>query len=146
LARVPVSSRSAVKSVAKDRAALVDLVTGAPEIQFFFTDINYTLVRDDHECGSIYGKTAPKVHMCGPPLVWQSYDITFHSARRGADGKKAANARITVVHNGVVIHDNFELPHATPGGIDEKEGEPAGLLLQDHGNPVQFRNIWVKRL
>jgi len=107
---------------------------------------SYGLEGRDNECGGFYQIRPPLVNMCFPPLQWQSYDITFHSARRGDDGKKAANARITVVHNGVVIHDNFELPHSTPGGIDDKEGEPAGLLLQDHGNPVQFRNIWVKRL
>ena len=71
---------------------------------------------------------------------------TFHQAKLGADGKKTANARVTVIHNGVKIHDNFELPHVTPGGMNNKEGEPAPLLLQDHGNPVQYRNIWVKRL
>jgi hypothetical protein len=84
--------------------------------------------------------------MCAPPLQWQSYDITFHQATLGADGKKTANARVTVIHNGVKIHDNFELPHVTPGGKNTKEGVPAGLLLQDHNNPVQYRNVWVKRL
>ena len=107
---------------------------------------SYGLEGFDNECGGFYQICRPLVNMCAPPLQWQSYDITFHSAKRGDDGKKTANAYITVVHNGVVIHDNFELPHATPGALDEKEGEPAGLLLQDHGNPVQYRNIWVKRL
>ena len=72
--------------------------------------------------------------------------LTFHSAKRDNDGKKSAKAHFTVGHNGTVIHDNFELPHCTPGALDEQDGEPAGLLLQDHGNPVQYRNIWVKRL
>ena len=84
--------------------------------------------------------------MCSPPLQWQRYDITFHSAKLGRDGKKTANARVSVVHNGVVIHDDFELAHVTPGGMNNTEGEPAGLMLQDHGNPVQYRNLWVKRL
>ena len=107
---------------------------------------SYGLEGHDNECGGFYQISQPLVNMCAPPLQWQSYDITFHSAKRGDDGKKSANARVTVVHNGVVIHDNFELPHCTPGAVDEKEWEPAGLLLQDHGNPVQYRNIWVKRL
>ena len=107
---------------------------------------SYGLEGLDNECGGFYQIRRPSLNMCAPPLQWQSYDITFHNSKRDADGKKSANARITVVHNGVVIHDNFELPHSTPGAVDEKEGEPAGLLLQDHGNPVQYRNIWVKRL
>lgn len=107
---------------------------------------SYGLEGLDSECGGFYQICRPALNMCAPPLQWQSYDITFHAAKLGADGKKTANARVTVIHNGVKIHDNFELPHATPGAVDEKEGEPAGLLLQDHGNPVQYRNIWVKRL
>ncbi len=107
---------------------------------------SYGLEGLNNECGGFYQIRRPQVNMCFPPLQWQSYDLTFHAARRGDDGKKSANARIAVVHNGVVIHDDFELPHCTPGAVDEKEGEPAGLLLQDHGNPVQYRNIWVKRL
>jgi hypothetical protein len=107
---------------------------------------SYGLEGLDNECGGFYQICQPRVNMCAPPLQWQSYDITFHMAKIGANGKKTANARVTVVHNGVVIHDNFELPHPTPGGMDNKEGTAAPLLLQDHGNPVQYRNIWVKRL
>jgi hypothetical protein len=107
---------------------------------------SYGLEGLDNECGGFYQICRPLVNMCAPPLQWQSYDITFQAAKLGADGKKTANARVTVLHNGVKIHDNFELPHVTPGGLNNTEGEPAGLLLQDHGNPVQYRNIWVKRL
>jgi hypothetical protein len=107
---------------------------------------SYGLEGLDNECGGFYQICRPLVNMCAPPLQWQSYDITFYAAKLGADGKKTANARVTVVHNGVVIHDDFELPHVTPGGMNNTEGEPAGLMLQDHGNPVQYRTIWVKRL
>ena len=107
---------------------------------------SYGLEGADNECGGFYQIRRPDVNRCFPPLQWQSYDITFHNAQRGADGKKSANARITVVHNGVVIHDHFELPHCTPGAVNQKEGEPGAVSLQDHGNPVQFRNLWVKRL
>jgi hypothetical protein len=107
---------------------------------------SYGLEGHDNECGGFYQIRRPLVNMCAPPLQWQTYDITFHNAKLGPDGKKTANAKVTVVHNGVVIHDDFELPHVTPGGFNNTEGEPAGLMLQDHGNPVQYRNIWVKRL
>ncbi len=95
----------------------------------------------DNECGGIYSITKPKVNMCSPPLTWQSYDIDFTAARYEND-KKVKNARITVVHNGVKIIDNFELPNGTPGRLDEGPG-PAPLFLQGHGNPVVYRNIWV---
>ena len=82
--------------------------------------------------------------MCAPPLQWQTYDITFYAPRFDPEGKKVKNARVTVLHNGVTIHEDLELPSPTPGGIavDERP-EPAPLFLQDHSDPVQYRNIWV---
>jgi len=79
--------------------------------------------------------------MCFPPLSWQTYDIDFTAARYEGD-QKVKNARITVKHNGVVIMENLELPHATPGRLDESPA-PAPLYLQGHGNPVFYRNIWA---
>jgi hypothetical protein len=95
----------------------------------------------DNECGGIYSVVAPSVNMCFPPLTWQTYDIDFTAAKYEGD-KKVQNARITVKHNGVVIADDVELPHATPGRHDEGP-QPDGLYLQGHGNPVVYRNIWV---
>ena len=93
-------------------------------------------------CGAIYSIKSPDVNMCFPPLTWQTYDIDFTAARYDDDGNKSKNARITVRHNGVIIHDDVELPRATPGKL--KEGpQPAGLHLQGHGNPVVYRNVWV---
>ena len=96
----------------------------------------------DNECGGIYQVSKPIVNMCLPPLAWQTYDIDFTAAKYDSDGKKMANARVTIKHNGVTIHDNLELPRHTPGRHAES---PAGdsLFMQDHGNPVAFRNIWV---
>ncbi len=95
----------------------------------------------DNECGGIYSIVSPKVNMCFPPLTWQTYDIDFTAAKYAGD-KKVKNARITVKHNGVVIVDNVELPHSTPGRHPEGP-DPDGLYLQGHGNPVVYRNIWV---
>jgi hypothetical protein len=107
---------------------------------------SYGLEGADNECGGIYQVSRPSVNMCLPPLEWQSYDITFYSAKVDANGRKTANARITVVHNGVTVQDNVELPRVTGGAIDEREGVPGPLILQDHSNPVQYRNIWIRPL
>lgn len=102
---------------------------------------SFGLEGKNNECGGIYSIAQPKVNMCFPPLTWQTYDIDFTAARYDGE-KKVKNARVTVKHNGVVIMDDLELPHGTPGRLDEGPG-PAPLYLQGHGNPVFYRNIWV---
>jgi hypothetical protein len=97
----------------------------------------------NNECSGIYTQVAPKLNMCLPPLQWQSYDIDFTNARRGDDGKVNAKARITVKLNGVVVHDDVAIA-PTPGGRPlSEEGTPGPLQLQGHGNPLQFKNIWI---
>ena len=96
----------------------------------------------NNECGGIYTKAAPRVNMCLPPLVWQTYDVEFTNAL-SADGKKTKNAVLTAKHNGVVIHDNLEITGPTGGHRSEPEGTPGPIKLQGHGNPLQFRNIWI---
>jgi len=83
--------------------------------------------------------------MCFPPLTWQSYDIVF-TAPRFEDGKKVKNARITNRHNGVLIHDDVELPKGTGAGGGRPEKPEAQIFIQGHGNPVRYRNIWLKPL
>lgn len=97
----------------------------------------------NNECGGIYTKLDPKVNMCLPPLQWQSYDVDFTNAEAGADGKVSKNARITLKHNGMVILDNAEIKGKTGGAREEPEGTPGVIRLQGHGNPLQFRNIWI---
>lgn len=98
----------------------------------------------ENECGGLYKQRAPLLNMCFPPLTWQTYDIDFTAARFNAAGKKTAGARITVRHNGVVIHDNVEITGKTGGGAAEGP-DPGPIKLQDHGNLVHFRNIWIVR-
>ena len=99
----------------------------------------------NNECGGIYSKLDCKLNMCLPPLTWQTYDIEFTNAVPDKDDSKkvAKNARITVKLNDVVIHDNVEIKGKTGGAREDAEGTPGPLLLQGHGNPLQFRNIWV---
>jgi hypothetical protein len=96
----------------------------------------------NNECGGVYTKAEPKVNMCLPPLVWQTYDVEFTNAV-AENGKKVKNARMTLKHNGVVIHDNLEITGVTGGSRNEPEGTPGPIKLQGHGNPLQFRNVWV---
>ena len=103
---------------------------------------SFGLEGEDNECGGFYQFARPIVNMCYPPLTWQTYDIDFTPAKF-ADGKKVENARVTVRHNGVVIHDNLELEHETPGCLGEAD-EARGLYLQGHGNKCQYRNIWLQ--
>ncbi|MBI1347558.1 DUF1080 domain-containing protein [bacterium] len=95
-----------------------------------------------NEVASLYKFKAPDMNMSFPPLVWQTYDIHFTAARFNDQGERTAKARITVWHNGVVVQNQVELENKTGGGRPEGP-EPLPILLQNHGNPVEFRNIWI---
>ncbi|MDX2035816.1 MAG: DUF1080 domain-containing protein [Isosphaeraceae bacterium] len=104
---------------------------------------SYGLDSKDNDCGGIYEVAKPLVNACKAPTVWQSYDIDFIPPKYEG-GKKVANARITVQHNGVTIHRDLEIPvENTRAGLGGDPSTPGPLHLQDHGNPVQFRNIWI---
>jgi hypothetical protein len=98
------------------------------------------------DCGAIYEVSAPLVNACKAPTVWQSYDIEFH-APICKDGKKVEPARMTVYQNGIKIQDDVKINrNFTRAGMETDPCTPGPILLQDHGNPVQFRNIWLMQL
>ena len=104
---------------------------------------SFGLEGKDNECGGFYSIKAPAVNMCYPPLAWQTYDIDFTAARFDDAGKKTQNAVVSARHNGVPIYESFELPNLTPGGVPQEAPGVGPFQLQDHGNPVRYRNIWI---
>ncbi len=102
---------------------------------------SFGLQPDTGDCGAIYKTKTPDKNVCKKPGEWQSYDIFFR-APRWAGENKIENARITVLQNGIVIHNNVILPHKT--GAGQGEGPtPGPVKLQEHGSNVKFRNIWI---
>jgi hypothetical protein len=102
---------------------------------------SFGLTGESNECGGLYGVAKPAVNMCFPPLQWQTYDIEYRLAT------EEKGATITVLHNGVKIHDAVEFKGKTTAATDKNPPQqPGPLHLQDHGNPVFYRNIWVVEL
>ena len=103
----------------------------------------------DGQAAAIYGQYPPLVNASRPPGEWQSYDIIFHGPRFDAAGKLLRPARETVFHNGVLVQDNVELTGPTAHGARppyKPHPEKLPLALQDHGDPVRYRNIWIREL
>jgi len=102
---------------------------------------SFGLEHQANDCGGLYRQRKADLNLCFPPLTWQTYDIEF-TAARFKDGKKVKPAEITAKLNGVIIHDAYQLKNKT--GAGQKEGpNPLPILLQNHGNPVRFRNWWI---
>jgi len=104
------------------------------------------LERNEFYCGGLFGTGPPSVNMCAPQMHWQTYDITYHAPRFDRFGRKIKHARMTVIHNGVKIHDDVQLYRQGGAPLDSNFTEPGGLMLQEHGARVQFANIWLVEL
>ncbi len=105
----------------------------------------------DGQCAALYGQAVPLVNACRGPGQWQSYDIIFH--RPIFKGKKVVKkATFTVIHNGVLVHDNVVLEGGTgwigPHAVTDYEphADKLPITLQDHNNPTRFRNVWIREL
>ena len=100
------------------------------------------------QAGSVYKQYAPLVNASKPPGTWQTYDIFFEAPAFSADGRLIKPAFVTVVHNGVLIQNHVEIRGRTEYiGLPGYEAHgPGSIALQDHGNPISFRNIWIREL
>ncbi len=107
---------------------------------------SYGLDSKHDDCGGIYRTKAADVNACRPPEQWQTYDIYFKAPRFHESGVKLEPAKISVLHNGIWIHHDVEIHEPTGGEIDHEYSKPGPIMLQDHGNLVRFRNIWIRPL
>ena len=115
-----------------------------------YTENNYKDNRTyaDGQAAAIYGQHPPMVNACRKPGQWQSYDINFLRPLFDEDGNLVRKGRITVLHNGVVVHNNLEIEGTTSHKQKAKYSphKEGYIHLQDHGNPLKFRNIWLREL
>jgi len=121
-------------------------IFGRYEIQVLDSYENMTY--PDGQVGAIYGQSPPLVNASKKPGEWQTYDIIWEGPRWDADGKLTRKASVTVLHNGVLLHHKKELigstPHQRVGNYDKPHPERGNIELYEHGNPVRFRNIWIR--
>lgn len=131
----------------QDRGNSGVFLMGLYELQVLDSYDNITYA--DGQAGAIYGQYPPLVNVSRPPGEWQSYDVVFHRPHFDASGKVVSPARFTVLQNGVLVQDNVALSGPTAHMRRppyEAHADRLPLSLQDHGHPVRFRNVWVRRL
>jgi hypothetical protein len=122
-------------------------IMGTYELQVLDNYANKTYVNG--QAGSMYKQLPPLVNACRPPGEWQTYDIIFTAPRFYPDGRLQSQARITVLHNGVLVQNNMSIWGSTEyigSPVYKKHSDKEPISLQDHGNPTAFRNIWVREL
>jgi hypothetical protein len=141
---VEFATPSVVKGDGQGRGNSGVYLMGRYEIQVLDSFNNKTY--PNGQCGAFYGHKPPLVNACRKPGEWQTYDIIFHAPKKLADGTVQAGS-FTVLHNGVLIQDHISVSgESTTAAPLKGVAEKGPLYLQDHGNPVRFRNIWVRNL
>jgi hypothetical protein len=130
----------------QDRGNSGVILMGLYEIQVL--DSYQSKTYPDGQAAAVYGQHPPLVNASRPPGEWQTYDILFHAPRFSADGKLVRAARVTVLHNGVLVQDNVEIKGTTSTETPQYNAQPdkLPLALQDHNHPVRYRNIWIREL
>lgn len=135
-----------VKGSGQGRGNSGILFDGIYEIQLLDSFGNQTY--PDGQAGAIYGQSPPLVNASRPPGEWQTFDIIFESPRWDENQKLVKKAHATVIHNGVILHHRKELlgttPHRTNGNYDRPHPPEVFIELQDHGDLLRFRNIWLR--
>ncbi len=147
---VEFATPSTVQGTSQGRGNSGVFLQGQYEVQVLDSYENKTY--PDGQCGALYGRAVPLVNVCRKPGEWQSYDIIYHRPFFDKDSKVTRKATFTILQNGVLIQDHVELV----GGTDwinahtvseyKPHGDKGSIRLQDHGNPVRYRNIWIREL
>lgn len=146
---VEFATPSTVKGSGQGRGNSGVFLMGQYEVQVLDSYNNHTY--PDGQCAALYGRNVPLVNACAKPGEWQTYDIIFHRPIFKGD-KVVKKATFTVLHNGILVHDHVELQGGTgwrgKHAISDYEthGDTGPISLQDHGNPVRYRNIWIREL
>jgi hypothetical protein len=147
---VEFATPATVKGDGQGRGNSGVFLQGQYEVQVLDSYENKTY--PDGQCAALYGRAVPLVNACRPPGQWQSYDIVYHRPMFDKDGNVTKRATFTVIHNGILVQDHVELTGGTgwinPHAVTDyaPHGDAGPIMLQDHGNPVRYRNIWIREL
>jgi hypothetical protein len=135
-----------VKGKGQGRGNSGVFLQGIYEVQVLDSYENRTY--SNGQAASIYKQSMPLVNACKPPGEWQTYDIIYKAPIFDEEGKLATPAYITVIQNGILVQNHYQIKGDTPYiGLPKYEAHGEGpLMLQDHGNPLSFRNIWLRKL